>query len=64
MDENTLNFLLKIEPSKIIYSSCKPATMARDINILSEKYNLKKAFMVDMFPQTHHVEMLCLLEKK
>ena len=64
VDRKGIDVLLKFEPKKIIYSSCKPATMARDINLLSEKYELRKIYLVDMFPRTHHVEMLALLVKK
>ncbi len=64
IDDKTLKVLLDMEPKKIIYSSCKVQTMARDIAILSEKYNLKEITLADMFPQTHHVEALALLVKK
>lgn len=64
MDSTTIQLLLDMEPKKIIYSSCKPATLARDIQLLSEKYDLKETFLVDMFPQTHHMEMVNLLVKK
>jgi 23S rRNA (uracil1939-C5)-methyltransferase len=64
MDKEALDTLMKLAPKKIIYSSCKPATMARDISILSEKYELTNMVLVDMFPQTHHCEMLSLLKIK
>lgn len=64
MDEFTRNLLLERNPKKIIYSSCKASTMARDIAVLSEQYELKELYLVDMFPQTHHVELLSLLERK
>jgi 23S rRNA (uracil1939-C5)-methyltransferase len=64
MDREALDTLMKLAPNKIIYSSCKPSTMARDIEILSEMYKLEKMVLVDMFPQTHHCEMLSLLLKK
>ena len=64
MDEATRELLLDYAPKKIIYSSCKVSTMARDIGILSEKYELKELYLVDMFPQTHHVELLSLLVRK
>ncbi|MGL4677571.1 MAG: class I SAM-dependent RNA methyltransferase [Brevinema sp.] len=62
MDEVTRDLLLEYLPKKIIYSSCKASTMARDIGILLDKYELKELYLVDMFPQTHHVELLSLLE--
>ncbi len=64
MDDTTRNLLLEYQPKKIIYSSCKASTMARDIGILLDKYELKELCLVDMFPQTHHVELLSLLELK
>lgn len=56
--------LLDVEPARIVYISCNPATQARDINLLSAKYNLAKVQPVDMFPHTHHVENVVLLLKK
>jgi len=64
IDPKAIEVLLKMEPKKIIYSSCKPSTIARDVHLLSEKYKLSEIYLVDMFPQTHHVEMLSLLERK
>lgn len=49
---------------KIVYVSCNSATQARDIELLSEKYKLVKSQAVDMFPHTHHVENVVLLERK
>jgi 23S rRNA (uracil1939-C5)-methyltransferase len=56
--------LLKAEPIKIVYVSCNPATQARDLKILSEKYNIMAVQPVDMFPHTMHVENVVLLERK
>lgn len=64
MDEQTRNLLLHYLPKKIIYSSCKASTMARDIDILSSHYELHELWLVDMFPQTYHVELLALLIRK
>ncbi len=64
LDKEVVQLMLDMGPKKIIYSSCKVSTLARDIQLLSEKYILKECYLVDMFPQTHHVEMLTLLEKK
>ncbi len=62
MDKEVIEVLLKAEASKIVYVSCNPATQARDIALLSEKYVVKKVLPVDMFPHTHHVENVALLE--
>ena len=56
--------ILKILPEKIVYVSCNPATQARDILLMSEMYKTTKIQPVDMFPHTHHVENVVLLEKK
>ncbi|PIU82807.1 MAG: 23S rRNA (uracil(1939)-C(5))-methyltransferase RlmD [Elusimicrobia bacterium CG06_land_8_20_14_3_00_38_11] len=56
-----LNSLLKILPQKIIYTSCNPATLSRDIKILSPKYKLIEIQPVDMFPQTAHIECVAKL---
>jgi 23S rRNA (uracil1939-C5)-methyltransferase len=56
-----LNELL---PERIVYVSCNPATQARDIQLLSENYEVKRLQPVDMFPHTHHVENVALLERK
>jgi 23S rRNA (uracil1939-C5)-methyltransferase len=55
--------LMEIAPDKIIYVSCNPATQARDIALLSEKYYLVEMQPVDMFPHTAHVENIALLRK-
>jgi len=61
MHEDVIKQLLQIEPSKIIYVSCNPATQARDISLMIEKYKVQKIQPVDMFPHTHHVENVVLL---
>jgi len=53
--------LLAMEPPRIVYISCNPATQARDINELAKKYVIKKIQPVDMFPHTHHVENVVLM---
>jgi 23S rRNA (uracil1939-C5)-methyltransferase len=56
--------LLKAEPEKIVYVSCNPATQARDLKWLSEKYEITAVQPVDMFPHTMHVENVVQLTKK
>lgn len=64
MHQKMVQTLLDLAAPKIVYVSCNPATMARDLNLLSEKYTLKKIQPVDMFPHTHHIEVVTLLELK
>lgn len=58
------NILLKYTPKRIVYTSCNPATLAKDLNYLSLNYQVKYIQPVDMFPYTANVEAVCLLEKK
>ncbi|HBK70864.1 MAG TPA: 23S rRNA (uracil(1939)-C(5))-methyltransferase RlmD [Flavobacteriaceae bacterium] len=64
MHKNVIAQLLKIEADRIVYVSCNSATQARDLALLDEKYKIIKTQAVDMFPQTHHVENVVLLEKR
>jgi 23S rRNA (uracil1939-C5)-methyltransferase len=64
LDQKFINLLLKSKPSKIVYISCEPSSLARDIKQLSRYYNLEKVQGVDMFPQTYHVESVVLLKVK
>lgn len=56
--------ILEMAPQKVVYVSCNPATQARDLSLLSEKYTIVKTCPVDMFPHTHHVENVTLLRLK
>ena len=64
-DRKFLTSLLKTEPKRIVYVSCDPETMARDLGILTERghYRVQKIQPVDMFPFTEHVETVVLLSK-
>lgn len=62
MDEKVVRKILEIASPKIVYVSCNPASQARDVAILSEKYKVVKIQAVDMFPQTLHIENVALLE--
>jgi len=55
-DERFLKSVLTLKPKRIVYVSCEPETLARDIKILSSVYQIASIQPVDMFPQTHHVE--------
>ena len=56
--------LLKMQPKRIVYISCEPSSLARDLVLLQEKYEVIKVQPVDMFPQTYHVESITLLSLK
>ena len=62
MHDDVTKKILEIAPQRIVYVSCNPATQARDLALLDEKYKVTKVQPVDMFPQTHHVENVVLLE--
>ncbi len=64
MHEDVVNAILIAKPERIVYVSCNPATQARDLSLLDSKYRVVRVQPVDMFPQTHHVENVVLLEKK
>ncbi len=64
MSEKMAEAILKLEPAKLIAVSCDPATLARDVKRLSEKYVLQRARAVDMFPHTHHIETVALLVRR
>ena len=57
------NALLQSDVKRIIYVSCNPATLVRDLNILKEQYDFDTAYPFDLFPQTTHVETVCALSK-
>lgn len=62
MHEKMIDQLLFIEAPRIVYVSCNPATQARDLQLLDVKYKVLQLQPVDMFPQTHHIETVALLE--
>lgn len=64
LDKKTINNIKRINPKEIIYVSCDPMTLVRDLKELKEDYLIKEITPVDMFPNTHHVECVCLLCRK
>ncbi len=64
IDRKAIAVMKKLAPKKIIYISCNPVTMSRDISYLTDLYDVKKVTPVDMFPNTEHVECICFLERR
>ena len=64
LSSETVNKMLKIMPERIVYISCNPATFARDLKKLLEKYSIESIRMIDFFPQTFHIEALAFLKIK
>lgn len=62
MHQDVVETLLRILPKRIVYVSCNSATQARDLYLLKERYKVAKSQAVDMFPHTHHIENIVLLE--
>lgn len=63
-DEQVLRAILDAAPQQIVYISCNPATLARDLAILQERYTVDRVAPYDMFPQTKHIETLICLKRK
>ena len=61
LDQQLLNTILKVKPKKIVYVSCNPSTLAKDISVLVSKYKVGYIQPVDMFPQTSHIESVTSL---
>lgn len=64
MHEKVINQILTINPERVVYISCNPATQARDLQLLDQQYEVLSVQPVDMFPQTHHVENVVLLKRR
>ena len=64
IDDKTIDKILSSMIKKIIYISCEPITLARDLNKLKNEYKIKKIRLFDMFPQTYHCESVCVLERR
>ena len=64
MQPEAIDAMVSMQPPRIVYVSCDPGTLARDVKLLTQRgYALTQALAVDMFPQTPHVETVCLLSK-
>jgi len=64
MHKDVVQQILNIAPKRVVYVSCNSATQARDLDLMQAHYKIVKTQAVDMFPQTHHVENVVLLEKR
>lgn len=64
LNDHIINEIIKNVPQKIIYVSCDPMTLVRDLNILKEHYNIQEITPFDMFPNTYHVECVCIMNRK
>ena len=64
LDQKTIAAIIKMRPQKLIYTSCDPMTLARDLNCFKEDFNIIEITPFDMFPNTHHIECVCLLKIK
>ncbi|MBP3460810.1 MAG: 23S rRNA (uracil(1939)-C(5))-methyltransferase RlmD [Bacilli bacterium] len=64
LDKKTINYLINLKVEKIVYVSCDPVTLARDLEILKDYYDIKEITPVDMFSNTYHVECVCVLKLK
>ena len=64
LDNNSINNILKIKPKKIVYISCNPATLIRDLALFEKLYEVRTIIPVDMFPFTKHVECVTVLYAK
>lgn len=65
LNKDAIEAIARFSPRRLVYVSCDPATLARDVALLKEKdFSLQNAQAFDLFPRTHHVESVCLLTKK
>lgn len=64
LDEKTIKEIIKMNPHTLVYTSCDPMTLARDLNILKYYFNIDEITPFDMFPNTYHVECVCRLSRK
>jgi 23S rRNA (uracil1939-C5)-methyltransferase len=64
MHKKVIQHILHLLPNRIVYISCNPTTMARDIALLGESYELKVVQPIDLFPNTYHIEAVALLERR
>ena len=64
VDKNIINNIINEKSKKIIYISCNPHTLGRDLKLLEDNYNINDIKLLDMFPNTEHCESVCILERR
>lgn len=64
LNTHIINEIINSSPQKIIYVSCDPMTLVRDLNLVKEHYNIQEITPFDMFPNTYHVECVCIMNHK
>ncbi len=64
LNQTGIESITKINPKTIVYISCDPITLSRDLNVLQGKYEVKKVYLLDMFSYTYHVESVCVLNRR
>jgi 23S rRNA (uracil1939-C5)-methyltransferase len=64
MHKDVLKQVMEMAPERIVYVSCNPSTLARDLGVIKEKYLIGKVQPVDMFPHTYHIEAVVCLDRK
>jgi 23S rRNA (uracil1939-C5)-methyltransferase len=65
ISEQVIDAIVTMAPERVVYVSCNPATLARDLKLLEERgYRARRAEAFDLFPRTSHVETVCLLTHK
>ena len=64
LSDLSINEVISVGAKRVIYVSCDPVTLARDLNIFKEFYDIREISLFDLFPNTHHVESVCLLERR
>ena len=64
LDRNTIDNIMKLKVNKVVYISCNPATMVRDLAVMEDMYNIEEVQPVDMFPFTSHVECVVVMSLK
>ena len=64
LNQTGIESVTKINPKTIVYISCDPITLSRDLNVLQDNYEVKKVYLLDMFSYTYHVESLCVMNRR